>query len=148
MMPVVQPYDFNVVNNATRFGYQIMVGAARFSKSMQDRPMRPLSKYIREVLRIREELEDTIYYGEFLDKLEATVETHDDVRWNTHRNPDTGRRACVLANLGHEPRQATVRFDGDSRPVTVHVPFKEVVKATQPAAITIKPRQLAIVVEE
>ncbi|NQT92851.1 MAG: hypothetical protein HQ559_08825 [Lentisphaerae bacterium] len=147
MMPVVQPYDFNVVNNATRYGYQIMVGTARFSKSMQDEPMQPLSKYIQEVLRIREELEDTIYYGEFLDRLEADVDTHDDVRWNTHRNPDTGQRACVLANLGHEPRQATVRFDGGSRPLQIHVPFREVMTARQPATIAIEPRRLAVVKE-
>lgn len=148
MMPVVQPYDYNVVNNATRFGYQILVGTARYSRSMQDEPMRPLSRYIQEVLRIREELEDTIYYGQFLDQLEAAVDSHGDVRWNTHRNPDTGQRACVLANFGHEAREVAVQFEGDSGPVRIHVPFEETAVTTQPAAVTIQPRQLAIVIED
>jgi len=115
---------------------------------MQDEPMRPLSRYIKEVLRIRKMMEDTIYYGEFLDQLEAEVETHDNVRWNTHRHPGTGQRACVLANLGNETRQATVRFADGSVPVRIHAPFQEVVTATQPAAFTIEPRRLAVVVEE
>src|SRR5712692_4193361 len=52
---VVQPWDYNNVNNAIRYGYQA---------------------YVAEVLRIRDELKETVFLGEFLDMLEVSVSPH------------------------------------------------------------------------
>jgi len=51
IFPVVQPWDYNNVNNAIRYGYQILVGPVRYSASMADDQMREISAYVAEVLR-------------------------------------------------------------------------------------------------
>jgi len=149
MMPVVQPYAWNVVNNATRYGYQVMVGAARFSRSMQDPPMRPLSQYIAEVLRIREELVDFIQFGEFLDTQDARVEAHEDVRFNVHRHRESGKRACVIVNLGLKDRPVKLRLKGNHKGrVELHAPFKKKKPANLPLQVKLPPRGLLIAVEQ
>lgn len=85
---------------------------------------------------------------QFLDQLEARVEAHSDVRWNTHRHRRTGKRACVLANFGHEARQAVLSFVGNADgPVRVYAPFREAEAGTLPVTAPIDPRRLVIVVE-
>jgi hypothetical protein len=143
-----QPFDYNVVNNALRFGYQIYVTPATHLVSMDDPAYRPLSTYIREILRLREELRDTVFMGEFLDTLEAQVDAPEAVKYNTHRNPQTGARACILVNFGGEPVQAGVAFDGKpGGAVKIYRPFEEVVEARTPVTVTIPPERPVIVVE-
>ena len=145
---VVQPWDYNNVNNAVRFGYQLLVGPVRYSASMANEQSRPISAYIREVIRIREELKDTILFGEFLDTLEVTVEAGDHVKYSVHRNSETGQRACVLINLGETPEDVTIGFAGPPAPVRIHMPFQEPQTFEPPVALTIPGERLAIVVEE
>ena len=95
-------------------GYQVLVGPIRYSTSMADEQMQDISRYIAEVLRIREELKDTIFLGEFLDVLEVSVSAHPNLKYNTHRNPRTGKRACVLVNQGLHPLETSVTFEGDA----------------------------------
>jgi hypothetical protein len=151
-MSVVTPYDYNAVNNAVRYGYQIIIGPTRWTASMQDEPMRPISSYIREIVRIREleELKDTIFLGEFLDTLQVDVEGAQGLRFNTHRNPRTGKRACVLVNFGLDPLEATlVAFGGnDKGTVGIYKPFEEVKGANLPVTVTVRPERFVIVVEE
>ena len=149
MMPVVQPFAYNAVNNAARFGYQVMVGTARYSRSMQDEPMKPLSRYIQEVNRIREELRDTIYWGEFLDMEGAKVESHWQVKYSTHRNPASGKTACVVCNFGSEAYDAKVTFsDSQADGAAIYQPFEAVKKCALPWSGKIEPRQMLILVEE
>ncbi len=114
--------------------------------------MRPISGYIREIIRIREleELKDTIFLGEFLDTLQVDVEGDQGVRFNTHRNPRTGKRACVLVNFGVTPLEATLMaFEGNDRgAVGIYEPFAERKGANPPVTVTVKPERLVIVVEE
>jgi hypothetical protein len=101
---VFQPFDYHVVNNAMRYGYQLFVATAHLCGSLNDPATGPLSAYIREVLRIREELRDFIYAGEYLDVLEVRVTHESDSFFNTHRHALTRKRACVLVNHGAGPR--------------------------------------------
>jgi hypothetical protein len=145
---VWQPFDYNVVNTAMRFGYQLYVTPATHLASMADPAAQPLSVYIREILRLREELKDTIYMGEFLDVLEVQVETRSNIKFNTHRNPRTGKRACVLVNYGEDPGQATITFDENSRgTVRIYQPYQETLTAQLPVTVTIPPERPVIIVE-
>ena len=147
-LAVVQPWDYTNVNNAVRYGYQILAGPARYSVSMGDEQSRPIAEYLREVIRIREDLKDTLFFGEFLDTREASVEASDPIRHSVHRNTETGRRACVLANLGTDPSEAIVVFQGnDSGKVAIHEPFKSTRHETLPLKLTVPGERLAIVVE-
>jgi hypothetical protein len=148
-LAVTQPFDYNVVNNAVRFGYELFIGPAHYTASMRHEPMRPLSAYIREILRIREALKETIFFGDFLDTLETRVQGSVDMRYSTHKNPATGKRACILVNFGVVPGEATVEFEGKGRGMArVYRPFEQEARAELPAVVTIPPERLAIVVEE
>jgi hypothetical protein len=145
----VQPWDYNNVNNAIRYGYQLIVGPVRYSTSMADEQSRPISSYIAEVLRIRNELKETIFFGEFMDNLEVAVSEHEHLKYNTHRNPQTGQRACVLVNQGQTPLEATVRFDGNQHgSVRLYQPFAPVRQAMLPVTVSVPGERLVIVVEE
>jgi hypothetical protein len=145
----VQPWDYNNVNNAIRYGYQLLVGPVRYSRSMQDEQSRELSRYIAEVIRLREELKETIFLGEFLDTLEGCVQAGENVRYNTHRHPRTGQRACVLVNLGETPADATVAFAGNPEgQARLYQPFQPVAGKPLPVRVTLPGERLAIVVEE
>jgi hypothetical protein len=147
--PVVQSLDFGSVNNAIRFGCQMLLGPGRWSESMADGPSRALAEYIREVIALREQLKDTIYLGEFLDTLEATVEAEEGIKFCVHRNPATSERACVLVNFSRQPRKASLTFEGnDEGPALIYRPFGEPESARLPVEVTIPPDRLVIVVED
>jgi hypothetical protein len=142
-------WDFNAVNNAIRYGYHLLVGPVRWTQSMADKQYGPLSEYIAEVMRVREDLEDIIFFGEFLDNLETTVNAHENVKYCSHRDPATGRRACVLVNFDRAPQEATIAFDGNAGGAArIIQPFADPVEAKLPAAVAVPSERLAIVVEE
>jgi hypothetical protein len=47
-------------HSAVRYGYQILVGPIRWSTSMDDPQMPELARYIKETIRIREQIKDAI----------------------------------------------------------------------------------------
>jgi len=150
---VVQPWDYNNANNAIRYGYQLIMGPVRYSVSMADKQSQPISTYVAELLRIRAELKDTLYFGDFLDSLEVTVSGDDLLKYNVHRNPKTGKRACVVVNQGNMPLQAIVAFtsaavDTKHSPLAIYRPFAEVEACDGPVTLTIPGERLAILVEQ
>jgi Domain of unknown function (DUF6259) len=146
---VVQPWDYNNVNNAIRYGYQILVGPIRYSTSMADEQMREISAYVAEVLRIRDELKEVIFLGEFLDVLGVSVSPHAHLKYTTHRNPRTGKRACVLVNQGMELLATSVAFEGRGQgQLRIYRPFEPVECGSSPLGLSVPGERLAIVVEE
>jgi Domain of unknown function (DUF6259) len=149
---VPQPYDYTPVNDAVRYGWKMFVGPGNFvaPDSMDFGPMKSLSAYIKEMLRILEGLKDTILYGDFIDDLQVRFEGPEGTRYSVFRNPRTGKRACVVVNLGDGTREAVVRgFDGnDSGAVRLYQPFENTRAAKLPARVTIPSERLLIVAEE
>ena len=146
---VAQPWDYVNVNRAVQYGYQLLVGPVRYSTSMADEQTRPLSNYIREIIRIREGLKDTIFLGEFLDDREVDVRTAENLTYKTHRNPATGKRACVLVNHAAGPLKTRVAFEGNAGGrARIYRPFEKVETRELPAAVSIPPERLVIVVEQ
>src|SRR6266851_1208803 len=143
---VVQPWDYNNVNNAIRYGYQVLVGPIRYSTSMADEQMREISAYVAEVLRIRDELKETIFLGEFLDVLEVSVSPHPNLKYNTHRNARTGKRACVLVNQGMESLETCVAFEGSGQQqLRIYRPFEPVTRGASPLSVKVPAERLVIV---
>ncbi|KPJ51799.1 MAG: hypothetical protein AMS16_07375 [Planctomycetes bacterium DG_58] len=159
---VVQAFDYGSVNNAVRFGGQLLVGPGRWSGSMGDASWRELAEYIRAVIVLRERLKDILFLGEFLDELDAEVEAEEGVRFSVHRgvkaeegvrfsvhrNPATGRRACVLVNFSRTGRRASLTFAGNrDGAVRIHRPSVEPEPARLPVSLTIAPDRLVVVEE-
>ena len=148
-MFVCQAYDYNEINNAVRYGYQLYVGPGRYMASMADEQTRPLAEYVREVLRMWDGLRETIIDGEFLDKEGVRVEAPLPVKFSVHRNRRTGQRACVLMNAGDEAAEARVEFvGGEGKGATVHDPGHEARKAELPSILTVAAERVVVVIEE
>jgi hypothetical protein len=151
---VNQPYDYNVVNNAVLLGHNLLVGPAHYTSSMAYKPMRQLSAYIKEITRMRGELIDTVSLGEFLDTsqvhLEGQFVADGLARRSVFRNIQTGKRACVLVNLGVIPLEASVvAFEENNEgKVRIYQPFEECKNANLPVTVMVPPERLVIVVEE
>lgn len=94
-------------------------------------------------------LENALYRVSLDEKREVHVQAHEQVKFNAHRNPAAGRRACVLVNLDVQPHEATVRFDPTSTmKARLYQPFPETAHISLPATITLPPQQLAVLVED
>jgi hypothetical protein len=151
---VNQPYDYNVVNNAVLLGHNLLVGPAHYTSSMAYKPMNQLSAYIKEITQIRDELIDTVSLGEFLDTsqvhLEGQFVADGLARRSIFRNIQTGKRACVLVNLGVIPLEASVvAFEGNNKgKVHIYQPFEDSKSAKLPVTVMVPPERLVIVVEE
>ncbi len=148
---VPQPFDFTPVNNAVRYGYQIFMGPANYiaADSMAYPPMRRLSEYVREILRMLESLKDTISFGEFLDTQFVEFEGPSEMRYSMFRNPRTGKRACVVVNLGERSQEASiVAFNGNAKgEVIVHQPFSDLRRGSFPIKVVVPSERLAILTE-
>ena len=151
---ITQPYDYNVVNNAVRRGACLNIALANFTGYMGDPLYEPLSSYIKEIQRIRGELKDTIWMGEYLDTLEVEIEAPWQIlaslRHGVFRNPQTGKRAVVFANFSADTHQVSVKsFAGNSNgQIRVYRPFENVEHTNLPLTLSLPLKGLAIVVED
>ncbi len=68
-----EPYDFNAVNSAVMTGAVICVEPGCYQQSLGTPIFRKLAEYIKEVERLRSELANFIFLGDYLDKLGAEV---------------------------------------------------------------------------
>ena len=150
-MGLTQAYDYLAVNNAVRDGNAVMIAPMNFCRGMEWPPFQGLADYIKEVKRIRDELQETVFMGEPLGASQVALreKPSDGVQYCAFRNRTTGRRVCILTNSKSEPRTCTFAgFEGgQSATVRVQVPFAQAREVTLPAAITIPPERLAFVEE-
>jgi len=146
---IASQYDYATVNHAVRYGFQMLIAAERFTKSIDYPPYRTFARYLAEVLRLRAELADFLFYGEFRDTLGARVEGDPGIRYSVYRNRGTEKRACVLVNVAGTPGQCTVTFEGDAgKAVQLFRPFHETTAAETPLSLTIEVNRLMVVVEQ
>jgi hypothetical protein len=111
--------------------------------------MRQLSNYVLEVLRIQEPVKDTICFGEFLDTLGVQFAGAEEMRYSMFQNSRTGKRACVVVNMGEKSNRASIKaFEGNtSGKVIVHQPFSPPRAGTLPLDLDVPSERLAIVAE-
>jgi hypothetical protein len=142
----VDAYAFDSINMAVRCGYFISAEFPGFRRGFGDKRFEVLSKYLAEVLRIRRRLEDTIYFGEFMDTQGARVENATpDILYGVFRNAETDQYACVIQNVGEKQTAVTLRFDHGSNKWRTYSPFHGERAAEADGTIGIEPHSFAIV---
>jgi hypothetical protein len=145
-----QPFDYAGVNNAVRSGHVVMVAPYHFQRSMDEPAWRGLSRYIRDVKKIRDELADAVFMGETIGPEGAAITASPgSLLHNVFRNPSTGRRVCVVQNMGTTPALATFQaFSGSaSGLVRVHRPGQPAKAFGLPATFRLDGERIAFVEE-
>jgi len=146
-----QAYDHLGVNNAVRDGHIVMVAPENFCRSLDWPPFRGLADYIKEVKRIRDSLQDTVFFGEVLGASQVTLKggAPDGVQYNVFRNRIDGRRVCIVTNSRMEERRLTFsRFEGASGDtVRIHTPYVGSRVVRLPAEIVVPAERLVFVEE-
>ncbi len=143
------PGDFNPMNNGMRYGLVWDLAPRHYNDSVDETLTRPLARYVSELIRIRKQYQDLLFYGRFNDTLGASVTSGPDVRYSVFNSLDTAKkdRASVLVNFADKPETAILNFPGrDGQIVQVSTPFELDRKATLPLHLTIPPRRCIVVV--
>ena len=141
------PGDFNVMNNGMRYGLVWAVQPRHYNDSMDEPVTRPLSAYIRELIRIRAKYKDLLFHGRFRDTLGASVRGGKYLRYSVFEGMDKPGKACVIVNFGNEDAIADVTWPGGAgRRVEVLKPFQPDTMANLPLQVRLKPRTCAVVV--
>jgi len=142
------PGDFNPMSNGMRYGMVWALAPRHYNDSVDEILTRPLAGYVSELIRIRKQYEDILYYGRFNDTLGAAVRADADVRYSVFKSTkNSSSQSCVVVNFGDTPEAAEVNFDGVSGSVIIATPFNPDRKAELPVRLSIPPHQLAVVVK-
>jgi hypothetical protein len=108
-----------------------------------------LGPYVREALRLRNELSDYLWDGRFRDTVGARIVSEEgNIRLGVHEHRTTGRRAYVLANFGETVDRAQLYPDQAAPSYTKFEPFGGPKVHAIQDPIEIQAARLAIVVEE
>ena len=144
-----QPYDTIGLNNAVLNGFTVMIAPHHFNRSMDYVTWRGLSRYIREVKRIRDALADTVFFGERVPDSEGLLVTGAGVTHRTYRDREGTHRAAIIANNGAQ--DVTLGLGGFAGSLAtqgrVHIPFQEPAIVSFPCEIS-APRECLVFVTE
>jgi len=88
-----EPYNFNAVNSAIMTGAVICVEPGCYQQSLGTPVFKKLAEYIKEVERIREDLANCIFLGDYFDQLGAEI----SVVENEKNNEDTSDEKTEIA---------------------------------------------------
>ena len=143
------PGDYNEMNNGMRYGFVWDLAPRHYSESVDEPLTRPLARYVSELIRIRKEYADLLFFGRFNDTMGATVKGDPDIRYSVFDplKPDSKGRACVIVNFGTAPESAELHLDGMSGEVTIATPFQADRRAILPVKVTIPPNTVEVIVK-
>jgi hypothetical protein len=143
------PGDINPMNNGMRYGLVWDLAPRHYNDSADEQLTRPLAEYVSDLIRIRKEFGDLLFFGRFNDMLGATVQGGPDIRYSVFKSMDADNKdvASVIVNFGDTPETATVSIDGASGDVVVASPDLPDRHAALPLQISIPPHRLAVVVK-
>ncbi len=136
------PGDTNIMNNGMRYGLVWAVAPLHYNDGMDTPLMRPLSRYVQELIRIRARHKEVLFHGRFRDTEGARVTAGPQVRYSVFEGPG---KAVVVVNYGDTAEAATVTWPGQDK-VEIEVPFEKSAMATLPARVRIPPRTCAVIV--
>jgi hypothetical protein len=151
---VSAPRDFQGVNGAALTGAVICVEPRSYQGTLADPLYKDLADYIREVERIRRELAEIVFLGNFFDDRGARVternrdEERKAVYFAVHGDARSNRRALVVINEASTPRQYAWEFTHRSvAKARLYAPFENVREVSAGTTLTIPAVGLHIVVE-
>ena len=145
------PGDFNQMNNGMRYGFVWDLAPRHYNESVDEPLTRPLARYVSELIRIRKQYSNLLFFGRFNDTAGATVKGGSlDIRYSVFTPFQSGGkgRACVIVNFGKSPQTVDVNLQGVSGEVSIAAPFHADRTAVLPVRITIPPSRLAVVVKQ
>lgn len=144
------PGDYNQMNNGMRYGFVWDLAPRHYNESVDEPLTRPLARYVSELIRIRKEYADLLFFGRFNDTMGATVHGGPNIRYSVFKQLQSGKsgEACVVVNFDTTPLSVDVSLDGLSGNAVVARPFKPDENITLPAHLTIPPHELAVVVKQ
>jgi hypothetical protein len=143
----VDRLDYHSVNNCIQCGHWMCFAINNHHGTLAKAP--ELGPYVREVLRIRNVLNDLLWAGRFRDTLGANVDiTRGHVRYAVHEHPSSGQRAYVIVNYSDD-EPATVRLHPDRGGMRyrLYTPFAETRWWSAEEAVDVPPARFAVVVE-
>jgi hypothetical protein len=143
------PGDFNVMSNGMRYGMVWALAPRHYQDSMDERLTRPLSNYVKELIRIRSKHADILFHGRFQDTRGAEVRRHPNLRYSVFRSVEAvgARQACVVVNYGERAVETSVTLEGWLGAVEICQPFEEDRADRLPARLRVAPHSCAVVVE-
>jgi hypothetical protein len=143
------PGDINPMNNGMRYGLVWDLAPRHYNDSADEPLTRPLADYVSQLIKIRKQFEDLLFFGRFNDTMGATVEGGPDIRYSVFKsmNPDNKDVASVVVNFGDTPESASIHMDGMSGDVTVAAPDQPDRQAALPLQVSIPPHRLVVVVK-
>ena len=143
------PGDISPMNNGMRYGLVWDLAPRHYNDSVDEPLTRPLARYVSELIRIRKEFQDLLFFGRFNDTMGATVQGGPDIRYSVFKSMDANNKdvASVIVNFGDAPESATLNMEGLSGNVTVATPEQPDRRAMLPLQISIPPHRLAVVVK-
>jgi hypothetical protein len=149
---IASPYDYLGVNALVRDGHIVMLAPQNFCQSMGWKPWKGLASYIKEVKRIRDELKDTVFFGEVLghDGVQLGTAIPPGVEYTVFRNRTTGKRVCIFTNSRMTAAKVAFgAFEGVSAGnVRVHTPFEKAKEFKLPAEVNIPAERIVFVEEQ
>ena len=160
---VAAPREFNGVNAAVVTGAVICVEPNSYQDSLTNPLFKDLAAYIKDVNRIRTELADTVFLGDYYDKLGAEIyqqapdfkkETPKYVQatgliYRVHGNRKTGQRAIIVANPSGSPVTYQWQFvTSDVKEATLYEPLQAMRKIPANDPVTIPGERVQILVAE
>jgi hypothetical protein len=151
MLLIETSCDYLGINNAVRDGHTIMLGPMNMCRSIGWKPWEGLADYIKEVKRIRDTLNDTVYLGEVLghEGIQFPGGPVPGVAYNIFRNMSTAKRVCILTNATMQPKKQTIAaFEASaSGEARVHTPFQPAKVVKLPAEIEVPAERITFVEE-
>ena len=150
---VTMPRDFLGINMAVLTGAVICVEPELYQNSLAAPQYRELAAYIREIERIRHELADVLFLGDYFDDQLAVVSEPGlakltDLRFAVHGDRKTKRKAIVVVNRARAARRYSWRWlaAGSSR-LTLIEPFQAPREAFMGTELELHPMGMHILVE-
>jgi hypothetical protein len=143
------PFDFNIMNNGMRYGFVWAMAPRHYSASLDEALTRPLSNYVKELIRIRKKYADILFTGRFKDTIGATVQCGVNSRFSVFEPMnDTTRKAVVLVNFNNQEDDMEVNIENaKSGKAELCIPFQNNRLVQLPAKIKVPARTCAVVVQ-
>lgn len=95
-----------------------------------DEPLtHPLVQYVSELIGIRKQFQDLLFFGRFNDR-RATVQGGPDVRCSVFKSMDPNNKdiASVIVNFGDAPETAELSIDGAAARSPLQLPISLIIK--------------------
>jgi hypothetical protein len=147
---VTVPEGYDGLSNGLRYGLILTISPREHTATMDEPLTQPTSRYMKELIRIRKQYADLLFFGRF-DETEGAAVVGDttSIRYSVFspEKPNSPQRAVVVVNYGDRQESATVSIkDKDGQQATVSVPFEADRVTVLPVKLTLPAHRAAVVV--